>query len=176
MVHDIAWMRLELWRELLAGLFDHPLLQPELRRLTSIRVDVARPGSVTRLTRAALFIGWLAAMLDWLGLLAAIATVTGPLMSLFHLPSEAALPVVVSTIRKDGILLFASNGVVGALSPGQILTAVYLAGVLLPCLVTALTIGRERSPRFVVRLLGRQALAAVAFTQVLGWTVALLGI
>ena len=64
-VHDIAWMRLELWRELLAGLFDHPLLQPELRRLTSIRVDVARPGSVTRLTRAVLFIGWLAAMLDW---------------------------------------------------------------------------------------------------------------
>lgn len=64
-VHDIAWMRLELWRELLAGLFDHPLLQPELRRLTSIRVDVARPGSITRLTRAALFVGWLAAMLDW---------------------------------------------------------------------------------------------------------------
>jgi glucose-6-phosphate dehydrogenase assembly protein OpcA len=64
-VHDIAWMRLELWRELLAGLFDHPLLQPELRRLTSIRVDVARPGSVTRLTRAVLFIGWLGAMLDW---------------------------------------------------------------------------------------------------------------
>ncbi|MFN8520600.1 MAG: glucose-6-phosphate dehydrogenase assembly protein OpcA [Chloroflexota bacterium] len=64
-VHDIAWMRLELWRELLAGLFDHPLLQPELRRLTSVRVDVARPGSVTRLTRAALFVGWLAAMLDW---------------------------------------------------------------------------------------------------------------
>lgn len=63
-IHDIAWMRLELWRELLAGLFDHPLLQPELRRLTSIRVDVARPGSVTRLTRAALFIGWLGAMLD----------------------------------------------------------------------------------------------------------------
>ncbi len=64
-IHDIAWMRLELWRELLAGLFDHPLLQPELRRLTSVRVDVARPGSVTHLSRAALFLGWLGAMLDW---------------------------------------------------------------------------------------------------------------
>jgi glucose-6-phosphate dehydrogenase assembly protein OpcA len=64
-VHDIAWMRLELWRQLLAGLFDHPLLQPELRRLTSVRVDIARPGSVTSVTRAALFVGWLAAMLDW---------------------------------------------------------------------------------------------------------------
>jgi len=64
-INDIAWMRLELWRELVAGLFDHPLLQPELRRLTSVRIDLARPGSVTRLTRAALFVGWLAAMLDW---------------------------------------------------------------------------------------------------------------
>ncbi len=63
-IHDIAWMRLELWRELLAGLFDHPLLQPELRHLTSIRVDLARPASTTRLTRAALFLGWLGAMLD----------------------------------------------------------------------------------------------------------------
>ncbi len=64
-IHDIAWMRLELWRELVAGLFDHPLLQPELRRLTSVRVDLARPGSVIRLTRAALFVGWMGAMLDW---------------------------------------------------------------------------------------------------------------
>ena len=34
-VHDIAWMRLLLWRELLAGLFDHPLLNPELRSIAS---------------------------------------------------------------------------------------------------------------------------------------------
>ena len=64
-VHDIAWMRLLLWRELLAGLFDHPLLQPELRSISGVRIDIARPGSVVRLTRAALFTGWIAAMLDW---------------------------------------------------------------------------------------------------------------
>jgi glucose-6-phosphate dehydrogenase assembly protein OpcA len=64
-VHDMAWMRLLLWRELLAGLFDHPLLLPELRSITSVRIDIARPGSVARLTRAALYTGWLAAMLDW---------------------------------------------------------------------------------------------------------------
>jgi glucose-6-phosphate dehydrogenase assembly protein OpcA len=64
-VHDIAWMRLSLWRELLAGLFDHPLLLPEVRSVTGVRIDLARPGSVTHLTRAALFAGWLAAMLDW---------------------------------------------------------------------------------------------------------------
>ncbi|MFN8619187.1 MAG: glucose-6-phosphate dehydrogenase assembly protein OpcA [Chloroflexota bacterium] len=64
-IHDIAWMRLLLWRELLAGLFDHPLLQPELRSISSIRIDLARPAGQLRLTRAALFTGWLAAMLDW---------------------------------------------------------------------------------------------------------------
>ncbi len=64
-VHDIAWMRLMLWRELFAGLFDHPLLRPELRTISGLRIDIARPGSVVRLNRAALFAGWLAAMLDW---------------------------------------------------------------------------------------------------------------
>jgi glucose-6-phosphate dehydrogenase assembly protein OpcA len=64
-VHDIAWMRLLLWRELLAGLFDHPLLLPELRSIAAVRVDIARPGTQVRLTRAALFTGWIGAMLDW---------------------------------------------------------------------------------------------------------------
>jgi glucose-6-phosphate dehydrogenase assembly protein OpcA len=64
-IHDIAWMRLVLWRELFAGLFDHPLLQPELRTINGLRVDIARPGSVIRLNRAVLFAGWVATMLDW---------------------------------------------------------------------------------------------------------------
>jgi glucose-6-phosphate dehydrogenase assembly protein OpcA len=58
-VHDVSWMRLMLWRELVAASFDHPLLVRELRHLTSIRVDVARPGWVARLSRAVLFVGWL---------------------------------------------------------------------------------------------------------------------
>jgi glucose-6-phosphate dehydrogenase assembly protein OpcA len=62
-VHDVSWMRLMLWRELLAACFDHPLLVRELRHLTSIRVDVARPGWDTRLSRAVLFVGWLLARL-----------------------------------------------------------------------------------------------------------------
>ncbi len=57
--HDVSWMRLMLWRELLASCFDHPLLTRELRHLQSIRVDVARPGSDVRLSRAVLFVGWL---------------------------------------------------------------------------------------------------------------------
>lgn len=62
-VHDVSWMRLMLWREQLASCFDHPLLVRELRHLTAIRVDVARPGSEIRLARAFLFVGWLMAQL-----------------------------------------------------------------------------------------------------------------
>lgn len=62
-VHDIGWMRLTLWRELLAGLFDHPLLVPELASLRSLRIDVLRPGSTLRLSKAGLFAGWLAGAL-----------------------------------------------------------------------------------------------------------------
>ena len=58
-VHDVSWMRLMLWRELLASCFDHPLLVRELKHLRSIRVDVARPGGDVRLSRAVLFVGWL---------------------------------------------------------------------------------------------------------------------
>ena len=64
-VSDIGWLRLSLWRELIAGLFDHPLLTPELEHIRTVRVDIARPGQTFRLTKAAYFCGWLAAMLDW---------------------------------------------------------------------------------------------------------------
>lgn len=62
-VHDVSWMRLMLWRELIASCFDHPLLTRELKSIDRIRIDVARPGRETRLSRAVLFMGWLMAML-----------------------------------------------------------------------------------------------------------------
>ncbi len=64
-VHDIGWMRLSLWRELLAGLFDHPLLIGELESARHLRVDFARPGTAVRISKAACFAGWLAAALGW---------------------------------------------------------------------------------------------------------------
>ncbi|CAN5200512.1 glucose-6-phosphate dehydrogenase assembly protein OpcA [soil metagenome] len=66
-VSDIGWLRLRLWRELLAGLFDHPLLGRELEHVRSLRIDVAQPGAVFRLGKAAYLCGWLAAMLGWEG-------------------------------------------------------------------------------------------------------------
>lgn len=64
-VADVGWLRLSLWRELLAGLFDHPLLTGELGNIRSVRIDVAQPAQAVRLAKAAYVCGWLAAMLGW---------------------------------------------------------------------------------------------------------------
>jgi glucose-6-phosphate dehydrogenase assembly protein OpcA len=64
-VSDIGWLRLSLWRELMAGLYDHPLLTRELDYIRSIRIDVSRPAQTFRLTKAVYYVGWLAAMLGW---------------------------------------------------------------------------------------------------------------
>lgn len=111
----------------------------------------------------------IASVLDWLGLLTLLAGWLNPLMGLFGLPPEAALPVILASIRKDGLLLFAEPDTLTVLTPLQILTGVYLAGVLLPCLFTALTIAREQSLRFALGLMARQAVAAIAFSMLLSW-------
>ena len=64
-VTDIGWLRLTLWRELLAGLFDHPLLTRELDHIKSVRIDFARPTSTVRVSKAAFYLGWLASRLGW---------------------------------------------------------------------------------------------------------------
>jgi glucose-6-phosphate dehydrogenase assembly protein OpcA len=64
-VTDIGWLRLTLWRELLAGMFDHPLLLDEIDHIRSVRIDVARPTSTLRVSKAAFYLGWLAARLNW---------------------------------------------------------------------------------------------------------------
>ena len=108
-----------------------------------------------------------ASLLDLAGLLQAGARLIAPALQLLNLPGEAALPVILSCVRKDGILLFAERGLAAELSPWQLLTGVYLAGVLLPCLVTVSTIAREQSWSFAGRLLVRQLAAAWAFTALL---------
>ncbi len=110
-----------------------------------------------------------ASLLHWLGALQAASAVVEPAMAVFRLPSEAALAVVLASVRKDGILLLAEPGVAASLSAVQLLTAVYLAGVLLPCLVTCLTIAREQGRAFALRLVGRQAAAAAGFSALLAW-------
>ncbi|ELZ49127.1 ferrous iron transport protein [Halorubrum californiense DSM 19288] len=113
-----------------------------------------------------------ASTLDYLGVLDAMGEALGPVMGLFNLPGETALVVVMGSIRKDGLLLLQSDGLstmLSAMTPVQVLTAVYLAGVLLPCLVTATTVAKELSPRYAGRMMLRQAGAAIGFSLLLGW-------
>jgi len=115
-----------------------------------------------------------ASLLHLLGAVAAVAGGLGPLMGVFGLPVDAAVPVLLASIRKDGILLLAEPGLAAALSSLQVLTGVYLAGVLLPCLVTVATVAREISWGYAARLMIRQAAAAIVFAVLLAQGGALL--
>lgn len=126
------------------------------------------------------FIGicFVAAALAWMGVLDWLGNVLTPVMALFHLPGEAATAVVLGSIRKDGLAIGLLDSDWGALkvaltTPAQVLTAVYLAGVLLPCLVTLFTIGREMRWKFAARLCGRQMAWAAGFSLVIAWVGAL---
>lgn len=111
----------------------------------------------------------IASVLSWTGVVGALADVIAPSMAVFHLPREAALPTLLAGVRKDAILLLAQGDLAESLSDLQLLVAVFLAGTLLPCLVTALTIGRLEGVRFVARLLARQALVSVAVAGGIAW-------
>jgi len=111
-----------------------------------------------------------ASLLAYFGVLDLASRVLRPLMGVFDLPSQAALSVVLASVRKDGIfLLAADDGLSFSMTAAQSLTAVYLAGVLLPCLVTAMTIGREIGWKATSRLLARQAAFALVFALILAW-------
>ena len=113
-----------------------------------------------------------ASLLAQLGALELASRILGPVMAVFDLPAQAALPVVMASVRKDGIfLLAADDGLAFPMTAAQALTAVYLAGVLLPCLVTALTIGREMGWKPTATLLARQAGFAILFAVILAWGV-----
>jgi ferrous iron transport protein B len=51
----------------------------------------------------------------------------------------------------------------------QLLAALVLASALLPCLVTALTVARERGASLAARLLGRQAATVVLLAAAISW-------
>ena len=115
-----------------------------------------------------------AGLCQWFGALDALTYLCAPLMALFRLPPEAALAVVLGAVRKDGIAIGLLDADWHALKvpmdqPLQILTAVYLAGVLLPCLVTMLTVAREMRPRFAFKMIARQASFAALFSLSIAW-------
>lgn len=95
-------------------------------------------------------------------------------MALFRLPPGAALAIVLGAVRKDGIAIGLLDADWHALKvpmdqPLQILTAVYLAGVMLLCLVTMLTVVREMRPSFTFKMIARQASFAALFSLLIAW-------
>ncbi|MGB0416005.1 MAG: nucleoside recognition domain-containing protein [Coraliomargarita sp.] len=115
-----------------------------------------------------------AGLLQWSGVLAWVIRLLGPVMAVFNLPPEAAFAVVLGSVRKDGLAIGLLNGDWDSLkvpleSSVQVLTAVYLAGVLLPCLVTALTVAREIKPSFALQMMARQAGFAAVFSLGIAW-------
>jgi len=116
----------------------------------------------------------IASILKLSGALNFVAQTIGRGMVVFNLPAESAIAVAMGSIRKDGLAIGLLDAEWGTLkvaleSPVQVLTAVYLAGVLLPCLVTLLTIGREMGWRFAGRLALRQATWAASFSIAIAW-------
>lgn len=108
------------------------------------------------------------------GVLPVFAQAIEPVMSLFNLPAEAATAVVLGSVRKDGIaigLLDSSwNSLkVPAMTSGQLLTSVYLAGVFMPCLVTLLAVAKELGFSFAAKLAVRQAAWASLFSFCIAW-------
>ena len=115
-----------------------------------------------------------AGMLQWSGALASLTRLLAPMMAIFNLPAEAALAVVLGSVRKDGLAIGLLNGDLDSLklpldTSVQVLTAVYLAGVLLPCLVTVLTVVREMGSQFALKMVGRQACFAAFFAFCIAW-------
>ena len=113
-------------------------------------------------------------LLDWFGVLGWLSIALAPVMALFNLPGDAATAVILGSIRKDGMAIGLLDNAEGAFnvslnSSTQVLTAVYLAGVLLPCLVTVLTIIREMRWKFAAKLCARQILWATGFAMIIAW-------
>ena len=150
-----------------------------LTRPSFAAVGAEARGTVWAFFRTALptffAIAMVASLLDWSGVLDAAGRLLAPAMAVFALPVDAALPTVLAAVRKDGILLLAEEGTVASLSATQLLVATFLAGTVLPCLVTAITIGRELGLRFTGRLVAQQAAFAVAVAAAVSWTAAAFG-
>ena len=118
-----------------------------------------------------IIICFVAATLDWLNILVG-PQIFAPVLALFNLPGDASAAVL-GAVRKDGIAIgLLDNGGAGLKAtlntPAQVMTAVYLAGILLPCLVTVLTIIREISWKFAAKLCARQIWAA-GFGVIIAW-------
>ncbi|MBQ4835509.1 nucleoside recognition domain-containing protein [Pseudoalteromonas luteoviolacea] len=115
-----------------------------------------------------------AGFLAWLGVFEFLTVLIAPFMSAINLPEGAAIAVILGAIRKDGLAIgLIDSGAQGIklaeVTDLQLLCTVYLAGVMLPCLVSLLTIIREMRWRFASQMVFRQISWAIIFTMSISW-------
>ena len=146
---------------------------PSLRRMWADMCE-----SIGQFIRLALpvflVICFVATLLDMSGMLSKLSEACAPLMAAFNLPGEASTAVILGSIRKDGLAIALLDSEWQSLkivleTPVQVLTAVFLSGVLLPCLVTLWTISRELGLRYALKLSARQIFACSLFSFILAW-------
>lgn len=116
----------------------------------------------------------LAAFAAWSGLLGLLERAAAPLMALLGLPVQVADAVVMSAVRKNGmatVLIAPEGGLkVPLASASQLLAAVLLAGLVLPCVVTSLALAKELGWRRTGFLLLRQMAVVITLVGILSWS------
>ncbi|WP_232509523.1 hypothetical protein [Parageobacillus thermoglucosidasius] len=90
-----------------------------------------------------------------------------PLVQWLNLPPEAAVGLVFSMVRKDGILLFneGNQALLTSMSAFQLFLVVYLASTFSACAVTFWTIAKELGMKGALSLSGKQMITS--FTSAL---------
>lgn len=111
-------------------------------------------------------------VLNYFHLTDVIAASVGTLIEGLNLPRSLAPGIVLSMIRKDGLLVLnkGDGALLQPLDGGQLFLLVFLASTLTACLVTLFTISKELGLRFAATLAVRQAgtslLTAIAISIV----------
>jgi ferrous iron transport protein B len=114
-----------------------------------------------------LMICLIAGLMDVLGWMEKVVLLFAPLVRWLNLPTEAAVGLVFSMIRKDGILLFNEGNQVllTSMSAFQLFLVVYLASTFSTCAVTFWTIAKELGVKEALSLSGKQMITS--FTSAL---------
>ncbi len=110
-----------------------------------------------------------AALLDFMGCISWLSQAFAPLMKFFNLPGEVAPGLIMSILRKDGMLILNQDHGVFLLSLGilPLLLVVWIASTFSACLVTLWTIFRELGWRVASQLALRQAVTSLCAVSVI---------
>ncbi|TLD72171.1 ferrous iron transporter B [Phragmitibacter flavus] len=140
-------------------LHERAFLQVPSARAVRWRVKASLKQFLLQAMPVFLLICIIAALLEYLGVMAVLEVGLAPLMTWLKLPVEAAGAILFSVLRKDGLLTLNSNEGTLLVSMGeaQIFLVVWLASTLTACLVTLWTIKKELGWMTAFKLAGRQA-------------------